>query len=119
VSERTEQLVRVWESVMRQDPDWAAIAPDAIYVQHFGGHAGEYRGHDGLRTWLAEMAKVWSTTTGTVEDVVEDGDVLRATFHLRLDASDVEAVFSGRLQARLDDQDRLQRFEIWQDGAGW
>lgn len=119
MSERTDRLVSVWESVMRQDPDWEHIAPDAVYVQHFGGHAGEYHGHDGLREWLTGMRRMWSETTGTVADVREEGDAIRADFHLRLDSNDVEAVFSGQLEAHVDEEGRVSRFEIWEQGAGW
>ena len=121
MSERTDRVVAVWESVMRQDPAWDEIAPDAVYVQHFGQHGGEYVGHDGIREWLEELHKIWSQTTGTVEDAREVGDVVKAEFHLRVDSSklDVEGHFAGQLKASFAPDGRISRLEIWQAGADW
>jgi hypothetical protein len=121
MSERTERVVRVWESVLRQDPAWDEIAPDVVYVQHFGQHGGEHVGHDAIRAWLEDVRKVWSTTEGTVEGAEDVGDAVQATFHLRVDSAALEVAghFRGRLRAAFDDDGRIARLEIWEAGAGW
>ena len=107
------------------DDDWSRLerhfAPDAVYVQHFGQHGGEYVGHDGIRAWLEELHRIWSQTTGTVENARDVGDDVRADFHLRVDSTtlDVEGHFAGQLQASFAPDGRISRLEIWQAGADW
>jgi ketosteroid isomerase-like protein len=43
------------------------------------GRAEPYRGHDGLRTYLADVARVWQELRSEPEEFVEVGDVVVCT----------------------------------------
>jgi ketosteroid isomerase-like protein len=60
----------------------ALADPDIVFTPPTGrlvGHPEPYRGHDGLRTYLDDVARVWQELRSEPEEFVEGGDVVVCT----------------------------------------
>jgi ketosteroid isomerase-like protein len=85
---RIEAALALWDPSCEYARVTAAVDPQT------------YRGHDGIRRYLSDMADSWAEWRSEVEDVFEVGpDTVVATFRSRLTGKDsgvpVEARFGG------------------------
>jgi ketosteroid isomerase-like protein len=81
---RNADIVRgVFDAFSRRDADalLALADPDVVFTPPTGRLAGRdepYRGHEGLRTYLADVARVWQELRSEPDEYIEldDGRVL-------------------------------------------
>jgi ketosteroid isomerase-like protein len=82
---RTADIVRqVFTAFSRRDIETlvALSDPDILFVPPTGRLAGRdepYRGHEGLRTYLADVARVWQELRSEPDEYVEIGDTVLCT----------------------------------------
>jgi ketosteroid isomerase-like protein len=84
VGENTEIVRRVFEAFSRRDlSTLVALAdPDLVFVPataRVAGRAEAYRGHEGLRDYLADVGRVWQELRSEPEEFVEVGDQVVCT----------------------------------------
>jgi len=81
----TEIVQGVFEAFSRRDlPALLALAdPEIVFTPPTGRLAGRpepYRGHAGLRTYMADVARVWEELRSEPEEYIElDGDLVVCT----------------------------------------
>jgi ketosteroid isomerase-like protein len=70
---KTEGLRALWEAWSRGDVDemLSLLHPDVVWRATMLDR--EYRGHDGVRSWLDGLAQAWKSLTLTLESVQEVG----------------------------------------------
>jgi ketosteroid isomerase-like protein len=82
---RNTDIVRdVFDAFTRRDTEalLALCDPEIVFTPPTGRLAGRdepYRGHDGLRTYLADVARVWQELRSEPDEYIELGDRVLCT----------------------------------------
>jgi ketosteroid isomerase-like protein len=82
---RNADIVReVFDAFTRRDSEalLALCDPEIVFTPPTGRLAGRdepYRGHDGLRTYLADVARVWQELRSEPDEYIELGDRVLCT----------------------------------------
>ncbi len=84
MAENTEIVRRVFEAFSRRDlSTLVALAdPDLVFVPataRVAGRAEAYRGHEGLRDYLADVGRVWQELRSEPDEYIELGDRVLCT----------------------------------------
>jgi len=84
VGENADIVRRAFDAFSRRDlAALLAIAdPDVEFMPataRVAGRGGPYRGHEGLRTYLADVARVWEELRSEPDEFLEVGDVVVCT----------------------------------------
>jgi ketosteroid isomerase-like protein len=84
MGENTEIVRRVFEAFSRRDLSTLTALADPELVFHpatarVAGRPEPYRGHEGLRAYLADVGRVWQELRSEPEEFVEVGDRVACT----------------------------------------
>jgi ketosteroid isomerase-like protein len=84
VPDNAEIVRRAFDAFSRRDlATLLTLADPAIEFSpataRLAGRAEPYRGHDGLRTYLADVARVWQELRSEPDEFLEVGDVVVCT----------------------------------------
>ena len=84
MADNADIVRQVFAAFSRRDPDalLALCDPEIVFVPPTGRLAGReepYRGHEGLRTYLADVARVWQELRSEPAEFIEVGDVVVCT----------------------------------------
>ena len=84
MGENADIVRRAFDAFSRRDLNvlLTLVDPEIEFMPataRVAGRAEPYRGHDGLRTYLADVARVWQELRSEPEDFVEVGDVVVCT----------------------------------------
>ena len=84
MAENTEIVRRVFEAFSRRDLGTliALADPELVFqpaTARVAGRAEPYRGHEGLRAYLADVGRVWQELRSEPEEFVEVGDRVACT----------------------------------------
>jgi ketosteroid isomerase-like protein len=89
VSQENEEMVRRWvAAINRADVDELIrlADPSIYYLPYLGsisGEAGAYRGHDGLRQYVRDLAEAWSAYSVEIQSLEDLGDEVLMEGRLR------------------------------------
>jgi ketosteroid isomerase-like protein len=84
VGANADIVKNLFDAFSRRDADavLALADPEIVFVPPTGRLAGRdepYRGHDGLRTYLADVARVWEELRSEPDEYIELGDRVLCT----------------------------------------
>jgi ketosteroid isomerase-like protein len=84
VGDNADIVRRAFDAFSRRDLPalLAFIDPDIVFspaTARLAGRAEPYRGHDGMRTYMADVARVWQELRPEPDEFVEVGDVVVCT----------------------------------------
>jgi ketosteroid isomerase-like protein len=84
VAQNAEIVRKVFAAFSRRDVDalLALCDPEIVFVPPTGRLAGRdepYRGHDGMRTYLADVARLWQELRSEPEEYIEIDDRVLCT----------------------------------------
>jgi ketosteroid isomerase-like protein len=76
VSRRNVELVRRAAQHFQRtgEPWWELLDPDIEIYDHDMPDAGEYRGRDGFREWVAQWGEAWESFSIEAGDYIDAGD---------------------------------------------
>ena len=117
--ENRELAVQLMRTLNERDAEAliALIDPQVEWHSFFGiGQDGTYRGHDGTRQYMRDLADAWDIVRGDVDDAVSVGavTVLVGRIHYRGRGSGVESEAPAGWALKFRDG-KLVRFRAFRD----